>query len=172
MVTAGTQLASQGLLENSALETLGHWEKGSKMPVVYNSAACVTELQTRSVIAEALRSGWRPASDGNLPAPATPMMERSTMPRTPTATVAVPKAAAKTSEEAPQEVKAEATQADAPKIVVVVNTQRKMAHRVRLPSERTLCIWFTCGSPARPAHNAEFTAVGSNKRCFKCFNSN
>ena len=84
-VTAGAQLASLGLLKKSALETLGHWEKGSKMPGKYDSASCVTELQTRSVIAETLRTGWRPSADGSLPAPATPALERTMMPRTPTA---------------------------------------------------------------------------------------
>ena len=31
-VTAATQMASQGLLAESSLESLGHWEKSSKMP--------------------------------------------------------------------------------------------------------------------------------------------
>ena len=65
MVTAGTQLVAQGIHKKSSLETLGHWEKGSRMPGLYNSASCVTELQTRSVIAETLRTGWRPSTDGN-----------------------------------------------------------------------------------------------------------
>ena len=46
-VTPATQMASQGLLTESSLESLGHWEKGSKMPRHYDSAACVTELHTR-----------------------------------------------------------------------------------------------------------------------------
>ena len=74
LVTAGAQLVSQGLLETSSLETLGHWEKESKMPGKYDSASCVTELQTRSVIAETLRTGWRPSADGSLPVPATPAL--------------------------------------------------------------------------------------------------
>mgnify|MGYP003324326614 CR=1 FL=1 len=172
MVTAGTQLAAQGMLEESALETLGHWEKGSKMPKLYNSAACVTELQTRTVIAEALRTGWRPASDGNLPTPATPVMERTMMPRTPTASFAVPRAEAEAPGKAPPGSKAEDTQAEAPEIVVVVNTQRNMAHRVRLPSKVSLCNWYTCGSPDQPANNAKFTSAGSARKCSKCFGCN
>lgn len=36
----------------------------------YDSASCVTELQARINIVEALRTGWRPSDDGSLPAPA------------------------------------------------------------------------------------------------------
>ena len=122
MVTAGAQLVAQGILKSSSLETLGHWEKGSKMPGLYNSASCVTELQTRSVIAETLRTGWRPSTDGNLIAPATPVMERTMLPRTPTTSLAAPKintnieASAASAKTTPQ------VQEDVPEIVVVVNT--------------------------------------------------
>jgi hypothetical protein len=172
MVTAGTQLVAQGLLKTSSLETLGHWEKGSKMPGLYNSAACVTELQTRSTIAETLRTGWRPATDGNLITPATPVMERTMMPRTPMASIVTPKMG--TMVEATAVMPETATQVpeDKSKILVVVNTQRKMAHRVKLPSEVSLCMWYTCGSPDKPAHNAKFTSVGSARKCSKCFGCN
>lgn len=46
-VTAAAQLASQGLMSGASIEVLGHWEKGSKMPRLYDSSACVTELATR-----------------------------------------------------------------------------------------------------------------------------
>ena len=49
----------------------------------YDAAACVTELQTRKTISDALRSGWRPAADGCLPAPATPAMQHIAFPGTP-----------------------------------------------------------------------------------------
>ena len=83
-VTAATQLASQGLMSDAAIEVLGHWEKGSKMPRLYDSSARVTELATRKTVLDAFRSGWRPASDGNLPAPATPAASLSRIPGTPT----------------------------------------------------------------------------------------
>ena len=71
-VTVGTQLALQGVLGEASLESLGHWERGSKMPRRYDAAACVTELQTHKSISEVVRFGWRPATDGQLPSPATP----------------------------------------------------------------------------------------------------
>ena len=88
-VIAGTQLASQGLIGELALESLGHWGKGSKMPRLYDSARCVTELQARKAISDALRSGWRPASDGNLPMPATPVGILTPSPSTPGITAKV-----------------------------------------------------------------------------------
>ena len=63
-------------------------------------------------------------------------------------------------------------QEEAPKIVVVVNTQRNMAHRVKLPSKVSLCLWYTCGSPDQPAPNAKFTPVGRARKCNKCFGCN
>ena len=82
-VTAATQLAFQGVISDSSIEYLGHWKKGSKMTRHYDSAACVTELSTRKTISDALRSGWRPATDGNLPTPATPAGSNSACPGTP-----------------------------------------------------------------------------------------
>jgi len=172
MVTAGTQLVAQGILKHSSVETLGHWEKGSKMPGLYNSASCVTELQTRSTIAETLRTGWRPATDGNLIAPATPVMERTMMPRTPMASIVTPKMGTMVEATAASAGTATQVPKDDSKIVVVVNTQRRMAQRVKLPSEVSLCMWYTCGSPDQPAHNAKFTPVGSARKCSKCFGCN
>ena len=172
MVTAGTQLVSQGILKSSSLETLGHWEKGSKMPGLYNSASCVTELQTRSVIAETLRTGWRPSADGSLPAPATPVMERTMMPRTPSVNTGLEKADVKVAATATSLNKVGDDQGEAPKTLVVINTQRKMAHKVTLPSRVSLCQWYTCGSPDQPAPNASFAPVGSARRCNRCFGCN
>ena len=79
-VTAGTQLAAQGLMTDAALECIGRWAKGSKMPRHYGAETCVTELQTRRTVTSAYRSGWRPATDGCMPTPATPAMSMSAAP--------------------------------------------------------------------------------------------
>ena len=60
VVTVGAQLAAQGILSDASLECMGHWEKGSKMPRLYDSEAAVTELQTRQTIVDAYRGGWKP----------------------------------------------------------------------------------------------------------------
>lgn len=49
-VTAAAQRASQGLMSDASIAVLGHWEKGSKMPRLYDSSACVTELATRRTV--------------------------------------------------------------------------------------------------------------------------
>ena len=82
-VTAGTQMASQGLLADASLECLGHWETGSKMPRRYDAATCVAELQTRMTISDVLRTGWRPAADGSPPMPATRNVDLRSCPGTP-----------------------------------------------------------------------------------------
>jgi hypothetical protein len=56
-LTAAQQLAQQGHLGVSCLESLGHWERGSKMPKHYDAAACVTELQARKTISDAFAIG-------------------------------------------------------------------------------------------------------------------
>ena len=160
-VTAGAQLASRGFLDKASLDTLGHWEKGSKMPERYDSASCVTELQTRSTIADALRTGWRPSADGNLPAPITPAMEKMMAPGTPMART--------TTATTGQLAEPAASSVGPGKILTVVNLHRKRAHRVKPPRTVTMCNFWTCGSLESPAAHAKFGEVGKNKRCGPCF---
>ena len=66
--TMGIQLKAVGsITDERGLERLGHWSKNSDMPEAYNSEACVAELHTRSVIANAIRSDWKPAQFGCVP---------------------------------------------------------------------------------------------------------
>ena len=165
-VTAGTQLASQGLITERSLESLGHWEKGSKMTGKYDAAACVTELQTRKTISDALRTGWRPAADGCLPAPATPAMQHIAFPGTPIRAMA-PSTPATEVMKADAAEATSSTQSTSP--MTVVNIQRNRAHRVKPGSRLSLCAWWTCGSIDQPAANARFGQIGNAKRCTKCF---
>jgi len=70
--TAGQQLRRQGHVDERGMESLGHWERGSKMPGKYDTASGVGELDTRSVIVGALRAGWAPARDGEVSSPYVP----------------------------------------------------------------------------------------------------
>ena len=66
--TMGIQLKAVGALtDERSIERLGHWAKNSSMPDLYNDEACVAELHTRSVIAKAVGSGWKPAAFGCVP---------------------------------------------------------------------------------------------------------
>jgi len=66
--TMGIQLKAVGsITDERGIERLGHWSKNSDMPEAYNSESCVAELHTRSVIANAIRSGWKPAEFGCVP---------------------------------------------------------------------------------------------------------
>ena len=79
--TCGIQLKAVGVLtDERGVERLGHWKKNSAMPDAYNSEECVAELHTRSVVANAVLDGWRPAARGSLPA--TPVF-RTAAPGTP-----------------------------------------------------------------------------------------
>ena len=66
--TMGIQLESVGSISDErGIERLGHWSKNSAMPETYNDEACVAELHTRSIIADAVNSGWQPAKHGCIP---------------------------------------------------------------------------------------------------------
>ena len=67
LIVAGQQLRSSGVVRSEDIESLGHWQPGSAMPRAYDSEAGVSELQTRVAIMDAVRTGWRPVREGELP---------------------------------------------------------------------------------------------------------
>ena len=155
------------------MERLGHWAKNSAMPRHYDSEACATELQTRKTVADALRTGWRPATDGNLPAPCTPAAERIA-PGTPAATSqtvqsrkTVQGGTAKSEEAVQNDEQAEAKSMSGP--VVVFNTQRKKLHRAFSTKTVSICGWWTCGTSKNPSRNAHFGSSGTGTKCTQCF---
>ena len=163
-ITAGTQLAAQGLMTDSALECLGQWEKGSKMPRRYDSEACVTELQTRKTVTNAYRSGWRPATDGSLPTPATPAMGLFALPATPTAMITTQPIALRA-----DGVTSQASASSSSRAVMVFNTRRGKYHLVVPPSMKSKCDFWTCGTATRPTACADFDFNGPGSQCTKCF---
>ena len=164
-VTAGAQLAAQGVITNKSLESLGQWEPGSKMPARYDSAACVTELQTRKTITDVLKTGWRPAEDGNLPAPATPAMARTGAPGTPSNAMVAPQIqiAKVEREKSEEEMPRRAT------TIMALNTSRKRFHLVAPPAVTSVCTWWTCGTVEKPAWNAKFGVTTGGDKCRLCF---
>ena len=66
--TAGKQL----LMSNEQVNAMGHWDTHSRMPLVYDSKACVTELVLKSQVMEALQDGWRISDAGTIPMPRPP----------------------------------------------------------------------------------------------------
>jgi len=161
-VTAGTQLVAQGILSDASLEYLGHWEKGSKMPRIYDAHARVTELQTRKTVADAIRGGWRPATAGNLPAPATPALVR--MSNSSDVAWAVNDGTCRRPSPLPRPHRSPSPV----RAKTVYNTHRKMLHMVVPPRKVSMCNFWTCGSVEEPAWNANFT-ITSGRKCTKCF---
>ena len=47
LVGPGRQLQIQGVVTVEGMESLGHWERGSSMPALYDSQSGVTELSAR-----------------------------------------------------------------------------------------------------------------------------
>jgi hypothetical protein len=160
-VTAATQLAAQGIIGESALEALGHWEKGSKMTRLYDSERCVTELQTRSLISSHLRSGWRPAVNGELPMPATPAAQLTLCPATPKIPVA--------NEVVEGGSSVAVAGGGSTSRRMVLNTQRNRVHLVCLPGVKSVSGMWTCENPIAPSRNAEFNGPMSAKKCRLCF---
>ena len=159
-VTAGSQLAAQGLVTDKSMETLGQWEPGSKMPKRYDSAACVSELRTRATISDAIRSGWRPVEDGSLPVPPTPGACVYGAPATP-----------KTALNAPTVISDSGSSAAVEQVTTytVVNVRKRKAHCVTSTSRLSICKWFTCGTVAEPAPGASFGDIGTAEKCAICF---
>jgi len=161
-VTAGTQLAAQGLMTDSALECIGHWEKGSKMPRHYDSEACVTELQTRRTVTSAYRSGWRPATDGCMPTPATPAMSLCAAPMTPVAMTPMRTVAATVFVSG-----SESSTSSTRSATRVFNKQRNKFLMTVASSVKSRC--STCGAKEKPAVNADFDYNGPGTKCTACF---
>ena len=79
--TLAIQLKAVGTItDERGVERMGHWAKGSNMQEVYNDEACVAELHTRSVIADAVNDGWTPAAFGCIPATPTSRATASSAP--------------------------------------------------------------------------------------------
>ena len=142
MVTAGQQARALGALGEGDLERLGHWNKGSAMPLRYDSSAGVSELVVRSTITNAVRAGWRPAPEGNLPVPL------------PTNTIV---------EACPPSV--------CSRPLVSVGHRRSLkVHRTRAESGITLCRIWKCGTSGVPLANAEFENISVDwKKCRNCW---
>ena len=177
-VTAGAQMAAHGLISEQSLETFGHWERGSKMPERYDSASCVSELQTRKVITDTLRTGWRPAEDGSLPPPPTPGNVVPAAPMTPVSSIQhvttaekSPSASSMSSPVQPEGIGVDGRPSlgTASTVSVVVNKRRNMAHLVRSSSVATNCAWYTCGTRTAPRPGARFDVIGNAKKRRTCF---
>ena len=67
LVESGQQLRALKVCTDTDLEKLGHWAKRSSMPNTYDNAAGTSELSDRYTVIGALKSGWRPARQGELP---------------------------------------------------------------------------------------------------------
>ena len=167
-VTAGSQLAAQGLVTDKSMETLGQWEPGSKNAKRYDSAACVSELRTRATISDAIRSGWRPVEDGSLPVPPTPGACVYGAPATPKMVTmpATPSAMVKATSEG---VDAGSVSTGQVTTYTVVNVRKRKAHCATSTSKRSICNWFTCGTIAEPAAGASFGDIGTAEKCAICF---
>ena len=166
MVTVAAQLSSMNVISEASLERIGHWGKNSSMPKLYDAESCVTELQTRQSVVDAVRTGWRPVPDGNLPVPCTPTTGKAA-PATPTTAVTQPPLKRARMDEGQTSSTSSASSSSG--TVVVFNTQRRKFHRAATTKSISICGWWTCGTTANPASNAIFGYNGTGTKCSKCF---
>ena len=125
--------------------------------------ACVAELQTRKTVTNAYRSGWRPATDGSLPTPATPALGLFALPATPTAMITTQPIALRADGVTSQAASSSSW------AVKVFNTRRGKYHLVVPPGMKSMCDFWTCGSATRPTASADFDFNGPGSQCAKCF---
>ena len=155
LLTSAQQLAQQGKLSVPCMESLGHWERGSKMPKHYDAAACVTELQARKTISDAVKSGWRPAGDGELP-----QMVGQLSTGCPTTSSCMPSSTCTISS------------TSSSVSIKVLNRRKRTLHLNTPPSTVTICKWFTCGTMEHPATSAVFNPneeESGQKKCRNCY---
>ena len=69
LIESGQQLRAMKVCSTDDMERLGRWAKGSSMPDTYDNALGLSELMARHTVLQELRRGWRPAAEGELPAP-------------------------------------------------------------------------------------------------------
>ena len=129
------------------MESLGHWERGSSMPALYDAQSGVTELSARSTIVSALAKGWSPANNGEIAAKYSveSVVESSA-------------SKYKISNLATDLCKSRKRKTDVPVLglLVVAHTKRKRIHYVSESSTHTLCRWWECGSSDAPGKFAVF----------------
>ena len=135
--TMGIQLKSVGtLVDERGVERLGHWSKNSNMPETYNDELCVAELHTRTVVADAVQSGWRPAPFGCVP-------------QTPARGAFGPHAPLSPLQRRPR---------DSPPMAVLGGSKEKV-HLVEAGRKKTICKRWRCGAPEKPTNGAKFMEI-------------
>ena len=147
LVGPGRQLQIQGVVTVEGMESLGHWERGSSMPALYDAQSGVTELSARSTIVSALAKGWSPAKNGEI---ASKYSTESVIESVATSY--------KISNWATDLCKSHKRRScDLIKgLLVVAHTKRKRLHYVSVSSTHTLCRWWECGSESSPGKCAVF----------------
>ena len=151
LVGPGRQLQIQGLVTVEGMESLGHWERGSTMPALYDAHSGVTELSTRSSIVGALAKGWSPAKNGEIAAKFVeePVVESKA------AGFTIAKMACKLRVQQPQRPLDQVEDASA-----VAHTKRKRIHMVNGDTGATVCGWWKCGTRGAPSRYADFCNPG------------
>ena len=127
MVTAASQVRLSHHIPDAGLESLGHWAPGSSMPRKYDSEAGVTELATRKLVHDAIRSGWKPAREGELPSSVPGSSNDFSVCGSRACTVS------------------DSENLQPYQCVMVASTTRKRNHLVQKDSGVTVCRWWKCG---------------------------
>ena len=134
-------MARQLNLKRDDINTMSHWSLNSRMSEVYDSAACVSELRTKSVVRNAVWQGWEMVSPGNVPK-SVPMSSTEEQSKT----VELRKVSNRV-KIIPQKVQLTGRQ--------VVHFQRGKVH-IHIGGIFTLCGNWKCGSPTEAADTATF----------------
>ena len=67
LIESAQQLRAMKYCSTDEVERLGRWKKGSDMPEAYDNQSGVSDLLARHRVLSVLTSGWRPATEGELP---------------------------------------------------------------------------------------------------------
>ena len=141
---------------------MGHWERGSSMPALYDSQSGVTELSARSSIVCALAKGWSPAKNGELSSKYSKECVIESKPVNFTMSSKTSKLCKRATKNPMGSVKG---------LVVVAHSKRKSLHYVDVSSSVSVCRWWKCGTISNPSRFALFgdpTEFTDYKWCVHC----
>ena len=149
LVGPARQLHFKNVVTTEGIEAMGHWQRGSAMPNVYDASSGVTELSTKVSVLSALSYGWCPAKQGEVvPDYAVPASHPGKVP-----SWQVAKCFNSSAKQPRRPVHGSSFLLQP---LVVAHTRRKKLHKALPFAGKSMCRWWSCGTIEAPSSSAVF----------------
>ena len=149
LVGPARQLHLKNVVTAEGIEAMGHWQRGSAMPNVYDASSGVTELSTKVSVLGALSDGWCPTKQGEVvPDYVVPASHPGKVPSWHVAKCIIGPA-----KQPPRPLHGVGFLLQP---LVVAHTRRKKLHTSLPFAGKTVCKWWSCGTIEAPSSSAIF----------------